>query len=410
MRTLVFALLFSAAFPTMAQIFCNDFGNLIVISNYDGGPLDIVVDEDIPNLKIGLCSYEPMVVTISGPFAANVSEVWYAGFNSSANNNHCAIIPTTTISASPITSITVETYPPVSLADPDGRTNMIHSYQCSPTPSSGNTPAQVVHYFSSKMGAVLRWHKTQYNCYGTLTISGGGNCCEGICTTTVATGQDLTICEGDSAQLSASGTGTINWNPSGSLDDPFVFEPYASPAESTLYTAVVVTADGCFGSDTQRVTVLPLPATPIITLLPGDSLAATPGLGTYQWYLDGVLLSDTGSVIPATISGIYTVLVSQNGCLSSLSDPAAFSPTPSGLSSLDPIEWRLYPNPANAVLHLAGPNMLGATWQILDASGRLIRSGALAASGQLSVADLPPGAYWLQVGEQQRTEPFLIVR
>lgn len=63
---------------------CNGTGNIVIYSNYDGGTLNINVDQDIPDLKIGICTYEPVEVNISGPFAGNVAEVLYAGFNSSA--------------------------------------------------------------------------------------------------------------------------------------------------------------------------------------------------------------------------------------------------------------------------------------------------------------------------------------
>lgn len=68
--------------------------NLIIFTNYDGGILNINVDQNIPNLKIGVCSYEPVTINISGTYASNVSEVIYAGYVST-NNMHCSNSPTT---------------------------------------------------------------------------------------------------------------------------------------------------------------------------------------------------------------------------------------------------------------------------------------------------------------------------
>ena len=54
---------------TISQV-CNPAGNVIVFSNYDGskettlGRLNIVVDVNIPNLKIGICSYEYDLLSI----------------------------------------------------------------------------------------------------------------------------------------------------------------------------------------------------------------------------------------------------------------------------------------------------------------------------------------------------------
>jgi len=68
--TFALCLMASAA---MAQ-FCNTAGNVIVFANYDGGALNINIDEDIPDLHIGVCTYEDCIVTITGPFASNVMD------------------------------------------------------------------------------------------------------------------------------------------------------------------------------------------------------------------------------------------------------------------------------------------------------------------------------------------------
>src|SRR4028119_441741 len=80
-----------------AQTVCNSSGNLIIFSNYDGGTLNINVDVNIPNLKIGVVSYEAVAINISGTFAGNVTGVRYAGYNNTPNNNCTPNITTTTI-------------------------------------------------------------------------------------------------------------------------------------------------------------------------------------------------------------------------------------------------------------------------------------------------------------------------
>jgi hypothetical protein len=65
------------------QTTCNTEGNVVVFSNYDGGILNINVDQNIPNLKIGICSYEAVDIRITGTYASNVTAVIYAGFNDS---------------------------------------------------------------------------------------------------------------------------------------------------------------------------------------------------------------------------------------------------------------------------------------------------------------------------------------
>ena len=100
---------------------CNTSGNLVVFSNYDGGVLNINVDADIADLRIGICTYEPVQVNISGAFAGNITQVLYAGFNSVQNNNNCGIgnFPTS-ISGVPAANYDILTIPPATITNPNG--------------------------------------------------------------------------------------------------------------------------------------------------------------------------------------------------------------------------------------------------------------------------------------------------
>jgi gliding motility-associated-like protein len=176
---------------------CDPSGNWILFANYDGGNLNIVVDQNIPNLKIGICTYEPVNVTFSGPFVNSVTEVLYAGFNSAQNNNNCAF-PITTSSFTGINPaiLTVNVAPPVTIISPPNpnyfnipngwNSGIICLYSCNMNANQGgcNTVDQVLAYFQSQFGGVLRGLNVQYNCWDTntpLTISAqAGNCC-GAC-------------------------------------------------------------------------------------------------------------------------------------------------------------------------------------------------------------------------------------
>jgi len=148
--TSLFAFLFT--FNRAAAQSCDPNGNLIIFSNYDGGELNINVDVDIADLRIGICSYEPVRITISGPFSGNVTEVLYAGANSTQNNNNCNIgnFPTS-ISGVPASNYTIQTAPPVTVTNPNGNNGgIICGYSCDLNSDQGgcNTINQVVDYFN----------------------------------------------------------------------------------------------------------------------------------------------------------------------------------------------------------------------------------------------------------------------
>jgi hypothetical protein len=173
-----------------SQAICNANGNILIYSNYDGGPLTINVDQNIPNLKIGIVSYEFARITITGTYAANVTEVRWAGYN--GTNNHCSLSTpyTTTITGVANNVDTIIIYPPATFANPNGSSNIVCNYSCTSTTNQGgcNTADQIVHYFITSFGGgVLFAHHTQYGCWtGTYNVSDGGNCCIDPLSTSIA--------------------------------------------------------------------------------------------------------------------------------------------------------------------------------------------------------------------------------
>lgn len=87
---LVFLFLFTGTGISQS---CDATGNVLLFSNYDGGHLKIRIDENIPNIKIGIASYEPTRISIFGPFAYQVKEVVYAGFSPNTPTGNFIAIP-----------------------------------------------------------------------------------------------------------------------------------------------------------------------------------------------------------------------------------------------------------------------------------------------------------------------------
>lgn len=71
----------------------------------------------------------------------------------------------------------------------------------------------------------------------------------------VDAGPDITICEGDSGMLQASGGITYNWSPATGLSNTAVSNPMASPADTLKYYVLVTDADGCQNNDSVFVFV-----------------------------------------------------------------------------------------------------------------------------------------------------------
>ena len=132
-------------------------------------------------------------------------------------------------------------------------------------------------------------------------------------------GSHQTICAGEPAFLSASGSLFYSWNPPQDLSNPNIANPIATPSNSTIYT-VEVSNGTCSSFDSVTVTVPPalsttLSATP--DSCPGNNNGAidltvsggTPAYG-YSWS-DSSITED----ISGLSAGMYSVIVTDdNSC------------------------------------------------------------------------------------------------
>jgi gliding motility-associated-like protein len=125
---------------------------------------------------------------------------------------------------------------------------------------------------------------------------------------TANAGPDVSICNGDTAQLNGLGGIAFQWSPATTLSDSTISNPTSSPASSTTYTLAVIDANGCADTDEVLVTVNSPP-----TASAGSDISLCPG--------DSTLLSGSGGV-----SYVWSPAAG-------LSDPNVASPTASPVSS-----------------------------------------------------------------------------
>jgi gliding motility-associated-like protein len=89
---------------------------------------------------------------------------------------------------------------------------------------------------------------------------------------TVNAGNDVTVIEGQSIQLSGSGSsGTYLWSPSAGLSSTSILNPTATPATTITYVLQLTSPMGCIGTDDVTITVLPYCIKPMEAITPnGD--------------------------------------------------------------------------------------------------------------------------------------------
>ncbi|QQS29318.1 MAG: hypothetical protein IPM47_21245 [Sphingobacteriales bacterium] len=134
-------------------------------------------------------------------------------------------------------------------------------------------------------------------------------CVGGGCTLTANAGLNTSICSGENTVLTGSSSGsspTYSWSPSGSLNNPNISNPTASPSTTTTYT-LTVTEGACTATSQVTVTVIPPTSAPTsVTASPATvctpttvQLNATSPGNTIFWYTQ----STGGTPIGTSASG-----------------------------------------------------------------------------------------------------------
>lgn len=149
--------------------------------------------------------------------------------------------------------------------------------------------------------------------------------------------------------------------------------------------------------DTVVITIVPLPATPVITRQGSRLLSSAPSGN--QWYLnDSLLLGETSNSLQLIFNGRYRVVVS-NGpqCSSSSAETLVQNVSVKAFAS----QLRIWPNPAINILQYEAPMPI-TRLTIVDLLGKtlMFEHDAMASSGQLDVQFLPAGLYILQLSLQ----------
>lgn len=315
---------------------CSAQGNTILFSNYDGGVLNINVDVNIPNLKIGVVSYEPVQINLTGPFAANVTKVVRAGFPNT-NNNNCNInLNSTSINGPTPANYFIYDIPPVGLSNPNGyASGIICAYSCNTTTNQGgcNTIDQVLDYFNTQLGGTVYSLNVQYCCWkasNTYAVSAlAGSCCNPSTPSAAISYAGAPYCKSVSTAQAVTRTGTANGvytaSPSGLSIDAATGAITPSASTAGNYT-VTYTVAGCPDyTTTAAVEIINSPSATIS--YPADSfcigaavqavtLSGTTG-GQFSAASGLSLDTTTGAIDPAaSTAGSYTVTytIAGSGC------------------------------------------------------------------------------------------------
>ncbi len=151
--------------------------------------------------------------------------------------------------------------------------------------------------------------------WGFTSATGGLNNAHKVCfqyTTFLDQLQDLVMCPGAQVQLQARGGVSYRWTPATGLSNPGIYNPIASPSQTTTYTVEISDACGQLFYDDLVLEVLGdslfLDLGPDTFLCEGQSipLSVSAGNAVFQWS-DG----SENAFLNVTTPGIYAVTVTK---------------------------------------------------------------------------------------------------
>jgi hypothetical protein len=215
-----------------------------------------------------------------------------------------------------------------------------------------------------------------------------------------------TACVGQTLNFTCQDTGvTYHWDGPGgwtsSQQNPSF--PSASTTLNGIYSCYITNSGGCISPiGTLTVNVLPPSPTAVISQS-GDTLYSSVPTGN-QWY------DSTGPISGATqdwfvpgVSGVYYVLVNQNGCPSDTSQLFTYTSL-----MVDQEKWGerifLFPNPAKTYVRISIPEgleLLGSP-ELYDLQGRIVSELVSDGGERFSIlGDIAPAVYYLIIQTNQ---------
>lgn len=214
------------------------------------------------------------------------------------------------------------------------------------------------------------------------------------------------LCKGSSSQLyvfATGGTGVYNyvWTPATTLSNPALFNPVATPTETTTYN-VLVTSSFFNTNAGITLTVEPVPAVPTVTVS-GDHLVSSATEGN-QWYnSQGMIQGATSQTYFPVHTDTYSVTAnSVAGCQSAMSNQVLFGFT--GTETCLENSFSVYPNPFAGVLKIEYTvqttghirivmyNSIGTEVGIIDEGARTSGNHSNIFDG----SNLPSGVYYFK--------------
>jgi len=176
------------------------------------------------------------------------------------------------------------------------------------------------------------------------------------------------------------------------------------------YNLSVIDSQGCEAVATTFILDTAAAVVPNITAS-GDTMYATTGGSSYQWYHTGQVISGATSEFYVTNTpGDYTVVIGANGCTYT---SFSFTYRPLAVDNVSGGEMiKVYPNPLSSGNWqvVVDEKLIGANCVIFDAAGRTVFETELRNQNTAINADLPRGIYTIRIISEQKDFTLKLIK
>lgn len=220
----------------------------------------------------------------------------------------------------------------------------------------------------------------------------------------------IEICENAPEVDLSGGQNTLVWTGNG-IQNGNLFNPGLAGAGRHQLNYSFTDDQGCIANGSIFVTVLPVPATPVIIRIASTTLSTTGNYATYQWYLNGVAIPGANRPnYSYTQGGNYQVLVGNtSGCV--VYGEGFVIGTSGGGIGIDELlltDLDVYPNPSDGkiVIDIKAEREYPLDLEVYSIDGKMVfaRRDQTDFGGQLELdlSHLPDAVYMLHIkGERE---------
>lgn len=129
----------------------------------------------------------------------------------------------------------------------------------------------------------------------------------------------------------------------------------------------------------------------------------------YQWYDEnGLIEGASGSEFTLEKTGRYYVVVTDSNDCQGIS--AEFEVSTIDISTLETVNYRVFPNPVSDVLNIETDTYSELSWSISDVVGNLIKKGKVNKSTQIDINRLANGTYVLTIFNGKKETDYKIIK